>query len=114
MQPNPPSPSSTLKSGPHLTTKANDEQEQQETVKGYPSSSPHVADKNVTSDSHAQWPTEGFKEMHLSGHEPRYFPGMMARASRRDSMRQGSMHESDDVGSTRSAPKKGGAREEPS
>ncbi|KAI1857050.1 hypothetical protein JX265_009277 [Neoarthrinium moseri] len=65
-------------------------------------------------EPHAQWSADGFRETHLSGHEPRYFPGMMARASRRDSMRQGSMHDSDDVASTRSAPKRSGAREEPS
>lgn len=34
--------------------------------------------------------------LHLSGHEPRYFPGMVSRSQqRKDSMRQGSVHESD-------------------
>ncbi|KAK8126292.1 AMP deaminase [Apiospora kogelbergensis] len=52
-----------------------------------------------------QWPSE--REMHLSGHEPRYLPGMMARASRRASRRQSSGIDSDDgVGSIRSAPKR--------
>ncbi|OTA51933.1 AMP deaminase [Hypoxylon sp. EC38] len=57
------------------------------------------------------WPTEGLRETHLSGHEPRYIPGMMARASRHGSMHRSSMHESDDASS---APKKTAGREEPS
>ncbi|KAI0165956.1 AMP deaminase [Xylariaceae sp. FL1272] len=39
--------------------------------------------------------TDGLAELHISGHEPRYLPGMVARASRRDSMRQNSVHETD-------------------
>ncbi|CAJ2513358.1 Uu.00g014770.m01.CDS01 [Anthostomella pinea] len=59
------------------------------------------------------WPTEGLRELHLSGHEPRYLPGMMERASRRDSMRRSSMPDWDDAISTRSAPRRSGGREEP-
>lgn len=33
--------------------------------------------------------------LHLSGHEPRYFPGMVSRTQGRGSMRQESGHESD-------------------
>ncbi|KAK8089537.1 AMP deaminase [Apiospora hydei] len=59
----------------------------------------------ATAPRDGQWPTE--REMHLSGHEPRYLPGMMARASRRASRRQSSVNGSDDgVGSVRSAPKR--------
>ncbi|KAI0404965.1 hypothetical protein F4802DRAFT_564945 [Xylaria palmicola] len=47
------------------------------------------------------YPTDGLQNMHLSSHEPRYIPGMIARASRRDSLRRGSTHESDDAGSPR-------------
>lgn len=124
-QPEPSSPTSTAKSTPYVDTKANSNQAQ-DVAKAYPSSPPQAADKSSKpnldasisasppSASQSQWPAEGFKDPHLSGHEPRYFPGMMARASRRDSARQGSMHDSDDVISARSAPKKGGAREEPS
>lgn len=57
----------------------------------------------------AQWPTEDFRDTHLSGHEPRYFPGMMSRVSRRDSLRKSSVHESDDAGSSRSSLKRGAA-----
>ena len=42
------------------------------------------------------WPTEALRDMHLSGHEPRYIPGMMARASRRQSRRRSLTQESDD------------------
>ncbi|KAK4660418.1 AMP deaminase [Podospora pseudocomata] len=50
-------------------------------------------------------------EEHISGHEPRYFPGVVSRR-RRDSTRQSSMHESDDaalrkVSSKRDASKEG-------
>ncbi|KAL1835443.1 hypothetical protein VTJ49DRAFT_6705 [Mycothermus thermophilus] len=34
-------------------------------------------------------------DIHISGHEPRYFPGLLMRSQRRDSMRKGSEHESD-------------------
>ena len=47
------------------------------------------------------WPTEALRDMHLSGHEPRYVPGMMARASRRHSRRLSSTQESDDAGPSR-------------
>ncbi|RYP78287.1 hypothetical protein DL769_003223 [Monosporascus sp. CRB-8-3] len=56
----------------------------------------------------SSWPAEGLRDMHLSGHEPRYLPGMMTRASRRDSRRRSSTHESDDALSSRSVPKKTG------
>ncbi|KAK6865807.1 AMP deaminase [Apiospora arundinis] len=65
--------------------------------------SPQIAVSGSPRDG--QWPSE--MEMHLSGHEPRYLPGMMARASRRASRRQSSGIDSDDgVGSIRSAPKR--------
>jgi AMP deaminase len=40
---------------------------------------------------------EGSRDLHLSGHEPRYFPGMLARSQtqRRDSVRRESGHEGD-------------------
>lgn len=60
----------------------------------------------ATSQREPQWPADGPRELHLSGHEPRYLPGMMTRASRRDSLRQSSTHESDEINPTRSASKK--------
>lgn len=33
---------------------------------------------------------------HLSGHEPRYFPGVVSRSRRKDSTRQNSIHEGDE------------------
>ncbi|KAI1387044.1 AMP deaminase [Hypoxylon trugodes] len=63
---------------------------------------------------HESWLPEGLRETHLSGNEPRYIPGMVARASRHGSMHRSSVHESDDVGFLRGTPKKGtGGREEP-
>lgn len=111
----PASPASTAKSAPFLDIKANNHG--QEVLR-------HVNDKgskavldapmsaSPQSTTQSQWQADGFKDPHLSGHEPRYFPGMMARASRRDSIRQGSMHDSDDIVSTRGALKRGGAKEE--
>lgn len=58
--------------------------------------------------------TEGLRETHLDGHEPRYIPGMMARASRHGSMHRGSMHESDDTSAGRNAHKKANGKEESS
>ncbi|KAK3337065.1 hypothetical protein B0T19DRAFT_411388 [Cercophora scortea] len=42
-------------------------------------------------------PTDAMRELHLSGHEPKYFPGVVSRShgQRRNSTRQSSMHESD-------------------
>ena len=47
--------------------------------------------------------TDSIRDIHLSGHEPRYFPGLMARASRRESVRQTSVHESDETAAIRDA-----------
>ncbi len=48
------------------------------------------------------WPVEGFADLHLSGSELRIFPGVVSRNQRRDSqVRQGSMSETDGVGSVR-------------
>ncbi|KAI0124640.1 AMP deaminase 2 [Xylariales sp. AK1849] len=127
-KPGPSSPTSTLKSTPFLETKLPGHASQEVAVP-HPTSPAHATHPtgprsvleppisgSPKSASHreSQWPNEGLREMHLSGHEPRYFPGMMARASRRDSMRQGSVHDSDDAGSTRSAPKRSSAKEEQS
>lgn len=62
----------------------------------------------------SSWPTEGLENLHLSSHEPRYFPGMMARASRRQSARRSSAHESDDAVSARNHLKKASGREDTS
>jgi AMP deaminase len=50
------------------------------------------------------WPAEGYGDLHLSGSEPRIFPGVVSRTQRRDSKagmvaRQGSMSETDGDGS---------------
>lgn len=43
------------------------------------------------------WPVEGFSEMHISGSEPRIFPGLVSRPQRRDSLiRKSSMSETDE------------------
>ncbi|KAI0531606.1 hypothetical protein GGR58DRAFT_493041 [Xylaria digitata] len=73
-------------------------------------SSPHL---QVQRERDPAWPTDGLQNMHLSSHEPRYIPGMIARASRRDGARRSSVHESDDVVSSRNDLQKNGEREEP-
>ncbi|KAI1186025.1 hypothetical protein F5B17DRAFT_378490 [Nemania serpens] len=60
----------------------------------------------------ASWPADVLQSMHLSSHEPRYVPGMMARASRRDSLLRSSPHESDDAASSRNNLRKNGGRED--
>jgi AMP deaminase len=55
--------------------------------------SPHLSGKGRESS----WPVEGFGDLHLSGSEPRIFPGVVSRTQRRDSLvRQSSMSETDD------------------
>ncbi|KAI1350176.1 hypothetical protein F5Y01DRAFT_287117 [Xylaria sp. FL0043] len=66
----------------------------------------------LTVQRESSWPTDGLQSMHLSSHEPRYFPGMMARASRRQSLRRSSAHESDDVASPRNNITNNGGKEE--
>lgn len=51
---------------------------------------------------------DGMKDMHLSGSEPRIYPGMISRRQRTDSLRKSSMHEGDDRGaSATGTPKRG-------
>ncbi|KAI0815668.1 hypothetical protein GGR55DRAFT_629725 [Xylaria sp. FL0064] len=66
----------------------------------------------LTVQRESSWPTDGLQSMHLSSHEPRYFPGMMTRASRRQSLRRSSAHESDDVASPRNNIRNNGGKEE--
>lgn len=42
------------------------------------------------------WPIESTKDLHLSGSEPRIYPGMISRRQRTNSLRQSSTHESDE------------------
>ncbi|KAI0873972.1 hypothetical protein GGS24DRAFT_461374 [Hypoxylon argillaceum] len=68
----------------------------------------------ATAQRDPPWPTDGLQSMHLlDSHEPRYIPGMIARASRRDGLRRSSAHESDDAASSRNNPRNSGGREEP-
>ncbi|KAH8674709.1 hypothetical protein BGZ60DRAFT_372501 [Tricladium varicosporioides] len=56
-------------------------------------SSPHLG--GISRE--ASWPVEGFSDLHLSGSEPRIFPGIVSRSQRRDSVaRQSSMSETDE------------------
>ncbi|KAK4187997.1 hypothetical protein QBC35DRAFT_451728 [Podospora australis] len=60
-------------------------------------SSPVVASPLGASASDSVAGTWSPSEPHISGHEPRYFPGVVSRSSRRrDSTRQSSMHENDE------------------
>ncbi|KAI4596261.1 AMP deaminase [Pestalotiopsis sp. 9143b] len=108
----PASPKSTSKHAPFMEGKANSSALQE-------SDRSHTTDKNVRGAAEGQVsasPQSGpYHDTHLSGHEPRYFPGMVARATnRRGSIRHGSTQESDDMASTRSALKKSGGKEEQS
>jgi len=48
----------------------------------------------------SSWPVDSFSDLHLSGSEPRIFPGVVSRTQRRDSLvRKSSMSETDDNGS---------------
>lgn len=47
----------------------------------------------ITSQPTGAWPIDG---MHLSGSEPRIYPGMISRRQRTNSLRQSSTHESDE------------------
>lgn len=42
------------------------------------------------------WPLDSMKDVHLSGSEPRIYPGMISRRQRTNSLRQSSTHESDE------------------
>lgn len=42
------------------------------------------------------WPIDSMKDGHLSGSEPRIYPGMISRRHRTNSLRQSSTHESDE------------------
>ncbi|KAH6670702.1 hypothetical protein B0J14DRAFT_640687 [Halenospora varia] len=56
-------------------------------------SSPHLG--GISRET--SWPVEGFSDLHLSGSEPRIFPGIVSRSQRRDSVaRQSSMSETDE------------------
>lgn len=66
--------------------------------------SPHLASLS----RETSWPVvEGFGDLHLSGSEPRIFPGIVSRTQRRDSLvRKSSVSETDEqVGATRKLPK---------
>lgn len=55
--------------------------------------SPHSANKGRENS----WGLEGgFSDLHLSGSEPRIFPGLVSRKQRKDSMRKNSVGESDE------------------
>ncbi|ETS86795.1 hypothetical protein PFICI_00623 [Pestalotiopsis fici W106-1] len=94
--------------------------EQQSTVAAVPASpkstSKHASflESKVNSPAlqEVQGQVQSSDRSHTSGHEPRYFPGMVARASRRGSIRHGSAQDSDDVASTRNTLKKSGGKEE--
>jgi AMP deaminase len=54
-----------------------------------------LASPLATATKDAPWPGEAGRDLHLSGSEPRYFPGVVTRRQRTDSVRQNSLHESD-------------------
>lgn len=75
-----------------------------------PTSSPgvpvtHTPHSTGVSHAHAQpsnsWPIDSLKDGHLSASEPRIYPGMISRRQRTNSLRQSSMHESDDRASAK-------------
>jgi AMP deaminase len=57
------------------------------------------------------WPVESFGDLHLSGSEPRIFPGIVSRTQRRDSLvRKSSMSETDEHGGAGTSRKGGNGR----
>lgn len=43
------------------------------------------------------WASDTASDVHISGSQPRFFPGVVARSQTRSGTRQSSMHESDDA-----------------
>lgn len=46
--------------------------------------SPHLSSTSVSRET--SWPVDGFGDSHLSGSEPRIFPGLVSRTQRRESV----------------------------
>lgn len=62
----------------------------------------HPAGVNhTTPQATSSWPIESMKDGHLSGSEPRIYPGMISRRQRTNSLRQSSTHESDERASAK-------------
>lgn len=60
--------------------------------------SPQPGAAAVAGQPTGAWPIDG---MHLSGSEPRIYPGMISRRQRTNSLRQSSTHESDERAAAR-------------
>lgn len=60
--------------------------------------SPQSGAAAVAGQPTGSWPIDG---MHLSGSEPRIYPGMISRRQRTNSLRQSSTHESDERATAR-------------
>lgn len=56
---------------------------------------------HATPQSTNSWPIDSIKDVHLSGSEPRIYPGMISRRQRTNSLRQSSTHESDERASAK-------------
>lgn len=67
--------------------------------------SPHSAGAGhaVPTQATNSWPIDGMKDGHLSGSEPRIYPGMISRRHRSNSLRQSSTHESDERATAKQA-----------
>lgn len=73
-----------------------------------PTSSPAMTAQQAPQASHVgspsggqSWHMDAMKDLHLSGSEPRIYPGMISRRQRTNSLRQSSIHESDERTATR-------------
>lgn len=70
------------------------------------SSPPLIGVREGTATTTPSWPAEGtVQDLHISGSQPRVFPGVVARSQTRGGTRQNSMHESDDSGPAGRAPR---------
>lgn len=77
----------------HLDHTANGSAPQHNHNNSASANSPHIRSPSRESS----WPIEGFSDLHLSGSEPRIFPGLVSRSQRRDSVaKQNSMSETDE------------------
>ncbi|KAL8370985.1 hypothetical protein RB595_001032 [Gaeumannomyces hyphopodioides] len=67
-------------------------------------SSPPVVGVREGTAASPPWPADGtVEDLHISGSQPRFFPGVVARSQTRGGTRQSSMHESDDAAAAAAA-----------
>ncbi|KAK3330860.1 hypothetical protein B0H66DRAFT_545062 [Apodospora peruviana] len=79
-----------------IISPGNQSQVFQSPVLASPIALPAAADGSSNSGLWAP-PADSVRDPHISGHQPRYFPGVVSRSQRKNSTRQSSRHESDNA-----------------